>query len=149
MANDTCPHCGAGRTNDDKYVAWTCGSLQWGDRVRMSDHCETRQDLAEVTAERDELRREVSIADSHARDIEGLFVAMKGQYEKAAADRDELRRRIDEAQAVWVKLPDDDWDAEIHLSLEEAVDVWGNLEANGVARVRLVRDDTDPQEAVQ
>lgn len=53
MANETCPHCGAGHTNDGKHVEWTCGSLQWGPRVRMSDHCETRQNLATVTAERD------------------------------------------------------------------------------------------------
>lgn len=112
--NETCPHCGAGRTNDDKHVEWTCGSLQWGPRVRMSDHCETRHNLAAVTAERDTWMR---------------------NFDDVAHKLADMQQRIDAAPVAWVLYC---WNGSmtIHTDIPSCSQSFPER-----ARVRLVTDD--------
>lgn len=134
MSNDTCPYCGAepraGCTGE-----WMCGTTKYGDRVRMSDHCETREDLAEL---RNQLSEVTGDRDRHAR-----------FHAEASEQLSELRHRIDQAP-VWFAVISSRADGPIAIFPDEHVaERTCNMTPGtcGVSSVRLVRDD-QPEETV-
>lgn len=140
MANDTCPHCGAERRYMERY---DCGTWHCATDL-PSVTCYQRQ-LATVTAERDELKKQKELDDYHILKLQGVLEGstkrnrQKRETIKTLQDQvGELQRRIDEAPVWWFNPADQG---------EPIAMIW---EAAGspAIRVRLVRDD-QPEETAK
>lgn len=153
MANDTCPHCG------DEIAPinlnYLCGTirdaslLQDGDDGR-SDACRMttiRNQLATVTAERDELRRQKELDDYHILKLQRVLDGSTKRHRQKREtinglqqQLDDLRRRLAEAPVGYVVQSITDQFPWTVLKSRPSV-------LNGLTRVRLVRDDQPGEES--
>lgn len=143
MTNETCPHCGAGDPRFyDLGTQYSCLSFDMKDGSEArTDRCRAKESDRAYDMLLGAFPEECSSVS-----LPSCVAVLLRKLAAVTTELADMQQRIGAAPVAWVKLPDGDFDAEIHLSREEAVDVWGNPEENNVTRVRLVAEPEPAQE---